>query len=142
MRLQEKCNKNSKLRKESIRKNAGNCRGKEAFSCNGIYDDVKVGEYGYTELPHHRDADQNINQERFVVRQESLIGIGIPSRHLMLLSVHRSFMMSTSQRMTRQYNTIYVKRFCHQNVSMNNIDSGVVKQIAAACGIEEKRYSQ
>ena len=41
----------------------------------------------------------------------------------------------------RQYN-IYFTLNDSANVSMNNIDS-VIKQIAAACGIEEKkRYSQ
>ena len=35
-----------------------------------------------------------------VYKRQYMIGMSIPSRHLMLLSDHRSFMMSTSQRMT------------------------------------------
>ena len=55
----------------------------------------------------------------------------------MLLSGHRSFYDEHVAENDRQYN-IYFTLNDSANVSMNNIEP-VIKQIAAACGIEEKK---
>ena len=53
-------------------------------------------EMGYTA----QGCSQNISRKNLLSAESYMIGMSIPSRHLMLLSGHRSFMMSTSQRMT------------------------------------------
>lgn len=47
-----------------------------------------------------QECSQNISRKNLLSAESYMIGMSIPSRHLMLLSGHRSFMMSTSQRMT------------------------------------------
>lgn len=59
---------------------------------------------GYGEIRLHwitaQGCSQNISRKNLLSAESYMIGMSIPSRHLMLLSGHRSFMMSTSQRMT------------------------------------------
>ena len=63
------------------------------------YGDVKIGDT--VTLDYRAGMQSEYKPEEFVVSGILLlIGMSIPSRHLMLLSGHRSFMMSTSQRMT------------------------------------------
>ena len=46
------------------------------------------------------DDELDKMKKNLLSAESYMIGMSIPSRHLMLLSGHRSFMMSTSQRMT------------------------------------------
>ena len=71
--------------------------GRAFFSEMG-YDDVKVGDT--VTLITAQGCSQNISRKNLLSAESYMIGMSIPSRHLMLLSGHRSFMMSTSQRMT------------------------------------------
>ena len=72
--------------------------GRAFFRAMG-YDDVKVGD---TVTLDYRAGicSQNISRKNLLSAESYMIGMNIPSRHLMLLLGHRSFMMSTSQRMT------------------------------------------
>ena len=71
--------------------------GRAFFRAMG-YDDVKVGDT--VTLDYRAGCSQNISRKNLLSAESYMIGMSIPSRHLMLLSGHRSFMMSTSQRMT------------------------------------------
>ena len=74
--------------------------GRAFFRAMG-YDDVKVGD---TVIRLHwitvQGCGQNISRKSLLSAESYMIGMSIPSRHLMLLLGHRSFMLSTSQRMT------------------------------------------
>ena len=72
--------------------------GRAFFRAMG-YDDVKVGDTVTLDY-RCRDAVRNISRKSLLSAESYMTGMSIPSRHLMLLSGHRSFMMSTSQRMT------------------------------------------
>ena len=80
--------------------------GRAFFSEMG-YDDVKVGDT--VTLDYRAGMQSEYKPEEFVVSGILYDGMSIPSRHLMLLSGHRSFMMSTSQRMTDSINLFYFK---------------------------------
>ena len=69
--------------------------GRAFFSEMG-YDDVKIRLHWITA----QGCSQNISRKNLLSAESYMIGMSIPSRHLMLLSGHRSFIMSTSQRMT------------------------------------------
>ncbi|WP_270832720.1 hypothetical protein [Faecalibacillus intestinalis] len=71
--------------------------GRAFFRAMG-YDDVKIGDT--VTLDTAQGCSQNISRKNLLSAESYMIGMSIPSRHLMLLSGHRSFMMSTSQRMT------------------------------------------
>ena len=71
--------------------------GRAFFRAMG-YGDVKIGDT--VTLDYRAGMQSEYKPEEFVVAESYMIGMSIPSRHLMLLSGHRSFMMSTSQRMT------------------------------------------
>ena len=71
--------------------------GRAFFRAMG-YDDVKV------EIRLHwitvQGCGQNISRKNLLSAESYMTGMSIPSRHLMLLSGHRSFTMSMSKRMT------------------------------------------
>ena len=71
--------------------------GRAFFRAMG-YGDVKIGDT--VTLDTAQGCSQNISRKNLLSAESYMIGMSIPSRHLMLLSGHRSFMMSTSQRMT------------------------------------------
>ena len=71
--------------------------GRAFFRAMG-YGDVKIGDT--VTLDTAQGCSQNISRKNLLSAEFYMIGMSIPSRYLMLLSGHRSFMMSTSQRMT------------------------------------------
>ena len=71
--------------------------GRAFFRAMG-YDDVKVGDT--VTLDYRAGMRSEYKRKSLLSAESYMTGMSIPSRHLMLLSGHRSFMMSTSQRMT------------------------------------------
>ncbi len=114
-------------------KNAGNCRRKSFFRAMG-YGDVKVGDT--VTLDYRAGMQSEYKPEEFVVS-----GILYDRDEY---TIEASYVAFGSQEFydehvaenDRQYN-IYFTLNDSANVSMNNIEP-VIKQIAAACGIEEK----
>ena len=72
--------------------------GRAFFRAMG-YGDVKVGD---TVTLDYRAGMQSeyISRKNLLSAESYMTGMSIPSRHLMLLSGHRSFTMSMSQRLT------------------------------------------